>query len=54
LSNSYATANTSDVFLLNNPKEGGLMSTYVFKITPIKTFSPDNIAFTFPSSFYLD
>lgn len=53
LSNSYATANTSDVFLLNNPKEGGLMSTYIFKITPIKSFSPENMAISFPSSFYL-
>jgi hypothetical protein len=40
LSNSYLTASFSDVFLLNNPKEGGLMSTYIFMATPIKTFDP--------------
>lgn len=54
MSNSYAIAGSNDVFLLNNPKEGGLMSTYVFKITPIKTFTPENVAFTFPAAFNLD
>ncbi len=54
LSNSYLTANNNDVFLLNNPKEGGLMSTYVFMITPIKTFDPQNMALTFPNVFNLN
>lgn len=40
LSNSYVTANSNSVFLMNNPKEGGLMATYIFKIVPITAFSP--------------
>jgi hypothetical protein len=54
LSNSYATAQFSDVSLLNMPKEAGLMSTYVFMISPISTFSPSNMGITFPSNFYID
>lgn len=54
LSNSYLSANTNDVFLLNNPKEGGLMATYIFMVTPIKTFDPSNMALSFPSVFNLD
>lgn len=30
------------------------MSTYVFKIAPISSFSPSNLGITFPSNFYLD
>lgn len=30
------------------------MSTYIFKMVPITTFIPDNIALTFPNVFYLD
>lgn len=54
LSNPYSTAQSSDVSLLNLPKEAGLMSTYVFKIAPISTFSPSNLGISFPSNFYID
>lgn len=54
LSNSYALAQSSDVQLLNLPKEAGLMSTYVFKMAPISTFTPTNIGITFPNNFYID
>jgi hypothetical protein len=30
------------------------MSTYVFKISPISTFSPSNLGISFPSNFYID
>ena len=39
---------------MNNPKEGGLMATYIFKIIPIPTFNPENMAIKFPSNFNLD
>lgn len=54
LSNPYSTAQSSDVSLLNLPKEAGLMSTYAFKISPISTFSPSNLGISFPSNFYID
>ena len=54
LSNTYVNAGQSSVNLMNNPKEGGLMSTYVFKILPITSFSPDNLAIKFPKNFYLN
>jgi hypothetical protein len=54
LSNSYSTAQSSHVSLLNMPKEAGLMSTYAFKISPISTFSPSNLGISFPSNFYID
>ena len=54
LSNSYARAQASDVSLLNLPKEAGLMSTYVFKISPIPSFAPSNLGITFPHNFYVD
>jgi hypothetical protein len=54
LSNTYVNADQSSVNLMNNPKEGGLMSTYVFKILPITSFSPDNLAIKFPKNFYLN
>ena len=30
------------------------MATYIFKITPISTFNPNNLGITFPSNFFLD
>lgn len=30
------------------------MSTYVFQIAPISSFSPSNLGITFPSNFYID
>ncbi len=30
------------------------MSTYVFKIAPMSSFSPTNLGITFPSNFYID
>lgn len=30
------------------------MSTYVFKIAPMSTFSPTNLGITFPSNFFID
>jgi hypothetical protein len=54
LANSYQRAQKSDVDLINMPKEAGLMSTYIFKIAPISTFSPSNLGITFPNNFYLD
>ena len=54
LSNSYALARSSDVQLLNLPKEAGLMSTYAFRIAPISTFAPTNLGITFPDNFYID
>lgn len=54
LSNSYLRAAQRDVALLNTPKEAGLSSTYVFKISPVSGFSPSNLGLTFPSNFNLD
>jgi hypothetical protein len=53
LSNSYQLGSTKDVFLMNNPKEAGLMATYVFKIAPISSFDPANMGVTFPKNFFL-
>jgi hypothetical protein len=53
LSNSYATGRVKDVFLMNNPKEAGLMATYIFKVAPISTFNPANMGLTFPRNFFL-
>jgi hypothetical protein len=54
LANSYKLANSKDVELKNTPKEAGLSSTYIFKISPVSGFSPSNLGITFPSNFYLD
>lgn len=55
LTNTYSVApKLNTVFLLNSPKEAGLMSTYIFKIAPISTFTPTNLGITFPSNFYID
>jgi hypothetical protein len=53
LSNSYKAGGIKDVFLMNNPKEAGLMATYVFKVAPISSFDPANMGVTFPSNFFL-
>lgn len=54
LSNSYLTAPTKSVELLNTPKEAGLSSTYIFKVSPVSGFTPSNMGITFPSNFYVD
>jgi len=54
LSNSYIIADVKNVHLLNTPKEAGLSSTYIFKISPVSGFTPSNLGITFPSNFYLD
>lgn len=54
MSTSYKSANSRSAFLMNSPKEAGLMATYIFKIAPISTFSPNNLAIQFPSNFFLD
>ena len=54
LSTNYTTANSRSVFLMNSPKEAGLMATYIFKISPVSTFDPNNLAIEFPDNFYLD
>jgi hypothetical protein len=51
LSNSYITASSNSAFLMNSPKEAGLMATYIFKISPISTFNPSNLGITFPNNF---
>lgn len=38
---------------MNSPKEAGLMATYIFKISPMTTFSPNNLGIGFPSNFYI-
>jgi hypothetical protein len=53
LSNSYLSAPTKAVELLNTPKEAGLSSTYVFKVSPVSGFTPSNMGISFPSNFYL-
>lgn len=54
LANQYSKAQKSDVDLINMPKEAGLMSTYIFKISPISTFTPSNLGISFPNNFYID
>lgn len=54
LSNSYMSAKKQDVELLNTPKEAGLSSTYIFKVSPVSGFTPSNMGITFPTNFYLD
>lgn len=54
LDNSYRLAEVKNVQLLNTPKEAGLSSTYVFKISPVSGFTPSNLGISFPSNFYLD
>ena len=39
---------------MNNPKEAGLSSTYIFKISPVSGFTPSNLGITFPSNFFID
>lgn len=53
LSNSYKAGGIKDVFLMNNPKEAGLMATYIFKVAPISSFDPANMGVTFPNNFFL-
>lgn len=53
LSTSYITATSSSAFLMNSPKEAGLMATYIFKISPMTSFSPNNLGVEFPSNFYI-
>lgn len=43
LSAGYTTASSRMAFLMNSPKEAGLMATYIFKISPISAFSPSNL-----------
>ena len=38
---------------MNSPKEAGLMATYIFKLSPISSFTPENMAITFPDNFYV-
>ena len=54
LPDTYRIAQSKNVRLLNTPKEAGLSSTYVFKISPVSGFSPTNLGITFPSNFYID
>ena len=51
LSTNYTQASGNSAFLMNSPKEAGLMATYIFKISPITSFSPDNLGITFPDNF---
>ena len=53
LSSSYSVASSSSAFLMNSPKEAGLMATYVFKIAPISNYTPNNLGVEFPSNFYI-
>lgn len=53
LSNSYVSASSSSAELMNSPKEAGILATYIFKLAPISTFIPDNIAIKFPDNFYV-
>lgn len=39
---------------MNSPKEAGLMATYIFKIAPISTFTPENLGITFPDNFFIE
>jgi len=55
LSNTYVVgAKLTSVYLMNSPKEAGLLSTYIFKISPISTFNPSNLGITFPDNFFID
>jgi len=38
---------------MNSPKEAGLLATYIFKTSPISTFTAENLAITFPDNFFL-
>ena len=53
LSTSYVEA-VNSAFLMNSPKEAGLMATYIFKISPVTSFNPNNIGITFPDNFFVD
>lgn len=53
LSSDYIKASSSSAFLMNSPKEAGLMATYIFRIAPISSFTPNNLGVEFPSNFYL-
>lgn len=44
LSTKYLKATSGSTYLLNSPKEAGLMATYIFKIRPMNTFVPSNLA----------
>ena len=39
---------------MNTPKEAGLSSTYIFKISPVSGFTPTNLGITFPNNFFID
>lgn len=54
LNNAYSRANIKNVELLNTPREAGLSSTYIFKISPVSGFTPSNLGITFPDTFNLD
>ena len=53
LSTNYITASYNSAFLMNSPKEAGLMATYIFKISPISSFTPKNLGITFPKNFFI-
>lgn len=53
LSTSYTSANSTSAFLMNSPKEAGLLATYIFKISPITTYTPNNLGITFPNNFVI-
>ena len=54
LHNSYSTAQIKNVRLMNSPKEAGLSSTYIFKISPVSGLTSTNLGITFPNNFFID
>ena len=54
LSTRYEIGSRKSAFLMNSPKEAGLMATYIFQLGPISTFTPSNLAIQFPDNFDIE